>query len=48
MEKLPHGEEWQQEIKLDGYRVVGGLLLKAARDMFDAMPEIFHFHRASA
>jgi hypothetical protein len=24
------------------------LLLKAARDMFDAMPEIFHFHRASA
>jgi hypothetical protein len=48
VEKLPHGEGCMQEIKFDGYRAIGGLLLKAAGDMFDAMPQIFHFHRASA
>lgn len=44
VEKLPHGEGCQQEIEFDGYWAIGGLPLKAAGDMFDAMPKIFHFY----
>lgn len=43
VEKLPHGEGCQQEIKFDGYRAIGGLLLKAAGDMLDAMPRVSIF-----